>query len=120
MAVTLVENEIDIERLNEDIKQFPQVHPITSDMKLQLDGVSRLVMLDRYAFKDIEKKTLKMGDFVVLTVKEDPKFPARGYGFIKGFDRKTNIARVLVDESFRHVLDDPEEAASGIIEVSLD
>lgn len=119
MAVTMVENEIDIERLNEDIKQFPQVHPITSDMKLTLKGVSRLVMLDRYAFKDIEKKTLKMGDFVVLTVKEDPKFPARGYGFIKGFDRKTNIARVQVDESFRHVLD-PEEAESGIIEVSLD
>lgn len=119
MAVTMVENEIDIERLNEDIKQFPQVHPITSDMKLTLEGVSRLVMLDRYAFKDIEKKTLKMGDFVVLTVKEDPKFPARGYGFIKGFDRKTNIARVQVDESFRHVLD-PEEAESGIIEVSLD
>src|SRR5690606_27827214 len=71
--------QIDIERLNEDIKKFPQVHPITPDMHRTLSGVSRLVMLDRYAFKDIEKTTLKQGDFVVLTVKEDPKFPARGY-----------------------------------------
>ncbi len=39
-------------------------------------------MIDRYSFKDTEKKTLKAGDFVVLTVKEDPKFPARGLGYI--------------------------------------
>ena len=51
-------------------------------MKITHKGVSRLVMLDRYAFKDTEKKTLKEGDFVVLTIKEDPKFPARGTGFI--------------------------------------
>lgn len=37
-------------------------------------------MLDRYAFKDTEKKTLKVGDLVVLTVKSDPQFPARGIG----------------------------------------
>ena len=89
---------------NEDIKQFPQVHPITSGYESALEGVSRLVMLDRYAFKDIEKTTLKWRDFVVLTIKEDPKFPARGYGFIKGFDRDDNMARVLVDESFRSCL----------------
>ena len=35
-------------------------------------------MLDRYSFKDTEKETLTEGDFVVLTIKEDPKFPARG------------------------------------------
>lgn len=50
---------LDIEQLNDDIKQFTQVHPITSDMKTTHKGVSRLVMLDRYAFKDTEKKTLK-------------------------------------------------------------
>ena len=49
-------------------------------MTLTHKGVSRLVMIDRYSFKDTEKKTLKAGDFVVLTVKEDPKFPARGLG----------------------------------------
>src|SRR5690625_2182935 len=77
---------IDFEMLNKDIAQFPQVHPITKDMKLTHEGVSRLVMLDRYAFKDTEKKTLKEGDFVVLTVTPDPKFPARGYGFTHSID----------------------------------
>ena len=49
--------DINSEQLNEDIKFFPQVHPITSDMNTTHHGVSRLVMLDRYAFKDTEKKT---------------------------------------------------------------
>lgn len=66
--------------LNNDIKLFPQVHEITEEMRLTFDGVSRLIMLDRYAFKDTEKKTLKVGDLVVLTVKSDPQFPARGIG----------------------------------------
>ena len=73
---------LDKQQLNEDIKHFPQVHPITEDMKITHKGVSRLVMIDRYSFKDMEKKTLKEGDFVVLTVREDPKFPARGLGYI--------------------------------------
>src|SRR5690625_6421817 len=64
---------INISQLNEDIELFRQVHPITNDMKLTHDGVSRLVMLDRYAFKDTEKKTLKKGDFVVLTIKADSR-----------------------------------------------
>src|SRR5690625_4394661 len=74
---------INISQLNDDIELFRQVHPITNDMKLTHDGVSRLVMLDRYAFKDTEKKTLKKGDFVVLTIKADSQFPARGYGIIE-------------------------------------
>lgn len=79
---------LDKTRLNADIAEFPQVHPITEDMKIEHSGVSRLVMIDRYSFKDIEKKTLKVGDFVVLTVKEDPKFPARGLGYITALDEK--------------------------------
>ena len=63
---------LDKVQLNEDIAKFPQVHPITEDMKIEHSGVSRLVMIDRYSFKDTEKKTFKIGDFVVLTVKEDP------------------------------------------------
>ena len=74
--------KINIKKLNEDIKKFPQVHPITSDMKTTFEGVSRLVMLDRYTFKDTEKKTLGVGDLVLLTIKPDPKFPARGYGIV--------------------------------------
>ncbi|WP_216831729.1 vitamin B12-dependent ribonucleotide reductase [Alkalihalobacterium elongatum] len=111
---------INKEKLNDDIKVFPQVHPITPDMNITKKGVSRLVMLDRYTFKDTEKKTLKEGDFVVLTVKDDPKFPARGYGFILDINREANKAKVLVDEEFHGVLDEPNEAKSGIVERSLD
>lgn len=111
---------IDIERLNRDILLFPQVHPITPDMKITHKGVSRLVMLDRYSFKDTEKITLKNGDFVVLTVKEDPKFPARGLGQILQINKDDNSAQVLIEEEYRGVLDDPEEARTGIIKRSLD
>ncbi|WHY65687.1 vitamin B12-dependent ribonucleotide reductase [Neobacillus sp. SuZ13] len=111
---------IDFERLNEDIRLFPQVHPVTPDMKITHKGVSRLVMLDRYTFKDTAKITLTNGDFVVLTIKEDPKFPARGLGYIKEIDWEKKKAKVLVEEEFRGVLDDPEEASTGVIVRSLD
>ncbi|SET61685.1 ribonucleoside-diphosphate reductase alpha chain [Salinibacillus kushneri] len=111
---------INVERLNKDIKLFPQVHPITSDMKILHKGVSRLVMLDRYAFKDTEKVTLTDGDFVVLTVKEDPKFPARGLGTIQSIDWENKTAEVMVEEDFRTVLDNKEEAETGLITRSLD
>lgn len=118
---TVVESRtnINVDLLNEDIKQFPQVHPITPDMKLLHKGVSRLVMLDRYSFKDIEKKTLKEGDFVVLTVKADPKFPARGLGFIKSIDRVNNEALVQVEPDYTSVLDG-EEANTGVVKRGLD
>lgn len=108
------------EKLNEDIQLFEVVHPITEDMTLTHKGVSRLVMLDRYAFKDTEKKTLSEGDFVVLTVREDPKFPARGLGFIKEIDWEKGIASVQVEDEFKNSLDTPKEVESGIIIRSLD
>lgn len=121
MSVVLPQKmNMNIERLNEDIRLFPQVHPITSEMNITHKGVSRLVMLDRYTFKDTEKITLTTGDFVVLTIKEDPKFPARGLGFILDIDWENKTAKVLVDEEFRGVLDDPEEASTGVIKRSLD
>ncbi|TFB23824.1 ribonucleotide reductase [Filobacillus milosensis] len=113
------DSQINVERLNEDIKQFPHVHPITSQMNTTHKGVSRLVMLDRYAFKDTEKKTLKEGDFVVLTVKDDPKFPARGTGFIVSINDETKKAKIKVEEDYVHVLDKPEEQETGIIERSI-
>ncbi len=111
--------KVDKQKLNQDIELFPQVHPVTEDMHMTKKGVSRLVMLDRYTFKDTEKKTLKNGDFVVLTVKEDPKFPARGFGIVMELDWDAGKAKVLVDDSFHHVLD-PEEAETGLITRSLD
>ncbi|WP_407690249.1 vitamin B12-dependent ribonucleotide reductase [Salisediminibacterium beveridgei] len=114
------EREIDIAQLNRDIEQFPQVFPVTKDMNRRQSGVSRLVMLDRYTFKDTEKKTLREGDFVVLTVKPDPKFPARGYGFVVSIDWTSATADIAVEEEFTGVLDDPEEKRTGIVNRSLD
>lgn len=113
-------SKVNIERLNKDISLFSAVHPITPDMKMTHKGVSRLVMLDRYSFKDTEKITLTKGDFVVLTIKEDPKFPARGLGYIVSIDWETKKAEVLVDEEFRGVLDKPEEVETGIVNRPLD
>lgn len=114
VTTTIKKNKININRLNEDIKLFPQVHAITEDMKITHQGVSRLVMLDRYAFKDTEKKTLKEGDFVVLTVKADPNFPARGTGFIKSINWDVMQAEIEVESEFMSVLDE-EEAKTGVI-----
>ncbi|WP_347549648.1 vitamin B12-dependent ribonucleotide reductase [Pseudalkalibacillus hwajinpoensis] len=111
---------INIEQLNKDIELFAQVHPITEDMHLSHKGVSRLVMLDRYAFKDTEKRTLQKGDFVVLTIKEDPKFPARGLGFIKDLDHHSKKATVAVHEDYVGVLDTEEERNTGLIVRSFD
>ncbi|WP_453995069.1 vitamin B12-dependent ribonucleotide reductase [Bacillus nitroreducens] len=120
MTVVLEKMNINVERLNQDIRLFPQVHPVTEDMKITHKGVSRLVMLDRYTFKDTEKITLAEGDFVVLTIKEDPKFPARGLGYIVDIDWEQKTAQVLVEEEYRGVLDKPEEIETGIVNRSLD
>ncbi|QBP40925.1 vitamin B12-dependent ribonucleotide reductase [Paenisporosarcina antarctica] len=111
--------KLNINALNQDIASFTQVHPITPDMTLTHKGVSRLVMLDRYSFKDMSKETLKAGDFVVLTVKEDPKFPARGLGYIVSIDRATNKARVIIEEDYRSAIDDPTEQKMGIVNRSI-
>lgn len=108
------------EQLNKDIEQFSQVHPVTPDMHITHKGVSRLVMIDRYSFKDTEKKTLKAGDFVVLTVKADPKFPARGLGTIQKLDMTTKTADILIEEDYRSALDDPQEQETGVITRSID
>lgn len=85
--------------LNTDIAKFPQVHPITEDMRLNFEGVQRLIMLDRYSFKDTAKKTLKVGDLVVLTVKADPQFPARGIGNVTAING--DKVTVLLEEVYR-------------------
>jgi ribonucleoside-diphosphate reductase alpha chain len=120
VSVTQAEYTLDAGSLNEAIKSFPQVHAVTPDMKITHKGVSRLVMLDRYSFKDTEKKTLKAGDFVVLTVKEDPKFPARGLGYIVSLDKGANKAQIWIEEDYRSAIDKPEEQEKGIVTRSLD
>ncbi len=76
-----------IERLNSAIEShFPHLYTIEETMKKSLDGVSRLVMLDRYAQKDLALKTLEVGDLVITIVRDDPKFPARGIGNVVAID----------------------------------
>ena len=108
------------EQLNKDIKGFSQVHPITEDMRLTFEGVSRLVMLDRYSFKDTSKITLSTGDLVVLTIKDDPQYPARGVGYIKELNHQKNQATVIVEEEYRSILEHDHERESGEIVRSID
>jgi len=119
-VVVQKEISLNLESLNKDISLFPQVHPITPDMNMTHKGVSRLVMIDRYSFKDTAKITLSIGDFVVLTIKEDPKFPARGLGYIVSIDWESKRAQVLVEKEFRGVLDTQEELETGIVNRPLD
>ncbi len=108
-----------MEQLNQDIEKFEEVFAITEEMRITHEGVSRLVMLDRYSFKDSEKKTIKIGDLVILTVKSDPKFPARGLGRICTLDKYRREADILVDEEFRHVLTNELEQETGIVKRSF-
>jgi ribonucleoside-diphosphate reductase alpha chain len=87
-----------IEKLNHDIQNhFPHLFLVDEKMNRTFDGVSRLVMLDRYTQKDINHSTLGIGDLVVCVVKDDPKFPSRGIGYItKIIDEKIYI--ILEDE----------------------
>ncbi|MFC7364857.1 vitamin B12-dependent ribonucleotide reductase [Bhargavaea changchunensis] len=111
---------LDVSKLNRDIAGFQQVHPVTEEMQIRHKGVSRLVMIDRYSFKDTEKKTLGEGDFVVLTVKEDPKFPARGLGYILSLDREKDMADIWIEPDYRSAIDDPSEQEKGIVTRPVD
>lgn len=110
---------VDVKSLNEDIAQFDAVFPITEDMKITHDGVSQLIMLDRYSYKDTEKKTLKEGDLVILTVKEDPKFPARGIGFVKSINYDKNEVEIKVHDDYVSAIEE-EQVADGVIVRSID
>lgn len=106
-------------QLNQAIEQFPQVTPITDDMHISYEGVSRLVMLDRYAFKDIAKTTLTAGDLVILTVKNDTQYPARGIGVVQSIDLDKQEAVIHLEEEFRTALEAADEIESGLIRRNL-
>ena len=111
---------IDVEKLNNDIKQFPQVKPLEEGDDTFRNGVGRMVMLDRYAFKDTEQLTIGEGDIVILTVKDDPSYPTRGIGKIKGIDTYNRTATILVEEEYRANIEDPARQKSGIVKRKLD
>lgn len=121
MAANVSENQVlNIDNLNKDIEKFPQVHPITEDMHITHEGVSRMVMLDRYSFKDTRKETLAVGDLVILTVKADPLYPARGVGYIKEFVEGTNEVIIAVEEDYLANIEDPEEQNAGLVKRKID
>lgn len=102
-----------IEKLNQDIRNYPEVKPIDPQMKLTFEGISRLVMLDRYTYKDPHNQPLTIGDLVVLTVHADPQYPARGIGTI--IQHSGDDLTIEVEEEFRSSLTDPEEIARGFV-----
>ncbi len=105
-----------INQLNQDIKNsFPFLSPIEDHFKTTHEGVSRLVMLDRYAQKDRRLETLKEGDLVLTIVRDDPKFPARGIGYVQSIDMNQEQAVIMIEEEFRMSLESEQEAATGLI-----
>jgi len=110
-----------INKLNEDIKAyFSHLYPIDATMNKTHTGVSRLVMLDRYAQKDINLISLSEGDVVLVVVKEDPKFPARGVGRITNIDYSNSVADILIEEEYRGSLSNLDEYETGIVRRKLD
>ena len=105
-----------INKLNQDIRTyFPLITEISDSFHIQHDGVSRLVMLDRYAQKDRELVSLGVGDLVVTVIKEDPKYPARGIGFVKSVDYEKEIMTIEIEEEFRPTLENEQESITGLI-----
>ncbi|CAM3765804.1 adenosylcobalamin-dependent ribonucleoside-diphosphate reductase [Marinicrinis lubricantis] len=46
----------------------------------RLEGLSEKIFLDRYAMKDADTNNTKVGDYVLVLTKDDPKFPAKEVG----------------------------------------
>ncbi len=104
-------NEL-INSLNQDIESnFNNITKISADMKLTFEGVSRLVMIDRYSQKDLGNETLKIGDLVVCVVKEHPKFPSRGIGYVTAIDGED--VYIELEEDSLNQADDSDD--DGII-----
>ncbi len=88
-----------VKSINDAItSKYKHLTKITNDMKLSRDGVSRLVMLDRYSQKDHNLKTLKVGDLVLTLVKQDDKYPTKGIGTVTKISRSK--VSIKLDEEF--------------------
>ncbi len=108
-----------IEKLNNDIRNFfPHLFLIDKEkMHMTFTGVSRLVLLDRYAQKDINHSTIGIGDVVVCIVKDDPKFPTRGIGYIREIDFESGFLYIEVEKEYAAMSLDID--ARGIIKRHL-
>ncbi|WP_338969903.1 vitamin B12-dependent ribonucleotide reductase [Spiroplasma endosymbiont of Labia minor] len=90
-----------IESLNKDIKDhFPHLKQIEESYSKYFEGVSRLVMIDRYSQKDKELLSLKKGDLIVTVLKENSVFPARGIGRVTHINKENETVKIVVEEEF--------------------
>ncbi len=116
----MIYNKQTIDKLNKDIQQyFPHLTCIEDNFNTVHEGVSRLVMLDRYSQKDRDLISLGVGDIVLTVIKEDPKYPARGIGVIKSIDKNQEYVTIEIEEEFRGTLEDPQESETGLIKRSF-
>ncbi|MDQ6419015.1 LAGLIDADG family homing endonuclease [Paenibacillus sp. LHD-117] len=85
---------------------------------MRLEGLSEKIFLDRYARKHPDGRACKVGDTVLVLVKDDPKFPAKEVGEVVGRDREAvrvklrgsgEIAMTTVDKLVLPVERTPEE-----------
>lgn len=106
-----------IKQLNNQIaKEFKHLHQVTDEMNITYEGIARMVMLDRYANKDLKLITLAEGDLIVAKIKPDPKFPTLGTGFVKKVN-KDNIV-VEIEEEYRPQIDASFNHKNGVITIS--
>ena len=95
-------------RINDAInKHFPHLYPITDCMSKSFTGVSRLVMLDRYTQKDLSLNTLEIGDLVITIVRDDPKFPARGIGYVDAIEN--DWVTIKVEDEYLGTTEDADK-----------
>src|SRR5699024_11207001 len=83
-------------------------------------GVARMVMIDRDSFKDTKQETLSEGDLVVLTVKNDPKYPARGLGYVQELHENTNEAVNVLEDAYSGSVEEQEEIETELITRNID
>lgn len=94
-----------ITSINNDIKNhFPHIKTIEKDYHTTHEGVSRMVMLDRYSQKDKNLISLKPGDLVITVIKEDPVFPTRAIGHITE-QIKNDIYAIAIEDEYIAAID---------------
>jgi ribonucleoside-diphosphate reductase alpha chain len=102
--MVIYENDLK-KSINNDIKKdFKHIYPIEDNYELTFEGVSRMVMLDRYAQKDKALISLKVGDLVVVTTKLDTMFPSRGIGRL--VEIKGEKYLIKIDEQYVATIDE--------------
>ncbi|MGL5268603.1 MAG: vitamin B12-dependent ribonucleotide reductase [Spiroplasma sp.] len=94
-----------IQSLNKDLTEhFPHLKTIEKHYHITHEGVSKMVMLDRYAQKDKNLISLKTGDLVITVIKEDAVFPTRAIGYVTEQINNDTYA-IKIEEEYISVID---------------